>query len=172
MCTFKDDNTSFCIILRSLSWILFILLLILRSIHWYESLLTKLRFEKNIHQNTLFCRIHISCYFCKCIYFTTFFWHKSETWLSKLSLWPNFTPYSFLQLLLFISKPLIFLLMELLELTSKWHLLVFPLKKLNHLNNMLAACSKEFSYLLSFCIFYLSYFHPLSALTHVVLPSV
>lgn len=47
------------------------------------------------------------------------------------SLWSNFNPNSFSQSLIFIAKPLVFIVIESLELTSKQHLSAFPWKRLS-----------------------------------------
>ena len=52
------------------------------------------------------------------------FLHKSE------SLWSNFNANSFSQPLIFIAKPLVFIVIESRELISKQHLLAFPRKRL------------------------------------------
>ena len=59
------------------------------------------------------------------------FLHKSE------SLWSNF---NFSQLLIFIAKALVFIVIESLELTSKQHLSAFPWKRLSLIPPQYCVC--------------------------------
>ena len=73
------------------------------------------------------------------------FWHISEMWSSKESLWLNSTPNSFYLLLLAMSKFPIFILTVSFVLTNKWHMpaLIFIKLSLNHLNKIYETSSKD-----------------------------
>ena len=142
----NDEVLSFYIILRYLSYILFIFLLLI----WLWCIDNRGQ-QLNCDLKKAFIKIRrfemlmYGLILASALIFRLAFLNKFDTWLLKVSLQLTLIPKSFSHLLFTVLKSPIFILTSFLILTSNWHLSALLLKRLspNYLNKVFETFSKE-----------------------------
>ena len=135
----NDDVLSFYIILRHLSYSLFIFLLLVR-LYCIDTRRQQLNcdLKKAFIKIRRFEMLMYGLILASALIFRLAFLNKFDTWLLKVSLQLTLIPKSFSHLLFTILKSPIFILTSFLMLASNWHLSALLLKRLslNYLNKV------------------------------------